>query len=257
MADVSKVEYGGRTLVDLTSDTVTPETLAKGVKAHDASGKLIVGTMSLIESANSIDECTDVNKLYVLPDGFIYVYMLTEAEAETAYTNLLPLATDTDRKTIYGGDYNGDGVNDGYIKGKRLSSSGSTADLSNACASGFIPASPGDVLRIKGITPIQGTAAQYLITYNSSNTKVAYQQMLDKDDNSDWGATGAKAWWSYEDGVIGITLDSNFGTGFDAVRFSCGTIAADAIVTVNEEIKEGGGATVPKFEWVNTGRTLD
>lgn len=44
MADVSKVEYGGRTLVDLTNDTVTPETLAKGVTAHDASGKQITGT---------------------------------------------------------------------------------------------------------------------------------------------------------------------------------------------------------------------
>ena len=44
MADVSKVEYGGRTLVDLTNDTVTPETLAEGVTAHDASGKKITGT---------------------------------------------------------------------------------------------------------------------------------------------------------------------------------------------------------------------
>lgn len=156
---------------------------------------------------------------------------------ESGYTNLLPFATDTDRKTIYGGDYNGDGVNDGYIKGKRLSSSGSTADLANACASGFIPAKPGDVLRIKGIAPIQGTAAQYLITYNSSNTKVAHQELQDKDGNSDWSSSSTKTWWSYEDGVITITLDSNFGTGFDAVRFSCGTIAADAVVTINEEIK--------------------
>lgn len=45
MADVSKVEYGGRTLVDLTNDTVTPETLAKGATAHDASGNKITGTL--------------------------------------------------------------------------------------------------------------------------------------------------------------------------------------------------------------------
>ena len=44
---VNKVEFGGETLIDLTNDSVTPETLAEGVTAHDASGEQIVGTMSL------------------------------------------------------------------------------------------------------------------------------------------------------------------------------------------------------------------
>lgn len=41
---VNKVVYGGIVLVDLTGITVTPETLAEGVTAIDAAGKLIVGT---------------------------------------------------------------------------------------------------------------------------------------------------------------------------------------------------------------------
>lgn len=43
------------------------------------------------EFANSIEECTDTTKLYVLPDGMIYAYMLTEKEVETGggYTNAL------------------------------------------------------------------------------------------------------------------------------------------------------------------------
>lgn len=36
---------GEQTLIDLTNDSVTPETLAEGVTAHDASGEEIVGTM--------------------------------------------------------------------------------------------------------------------------------------------------------------------------------------------------------------------
>jgi hypothetical protein len=43
---VNKVEKGGKVLIDLTGDTVTPEKLAKGATAHDKSGKSIVGTMS-------------------------------------------------------------------------------------------------------------------------------------------------------------------------------------------------------------------
>ena len=42
---VNKVTYGGKTLIDLTGDTVTADTLAEGVTAHDASGAEIVGTM--------------------------------------------------------------------------------------------------------------------------------------------------------------------------------------------------------------------
>lgn len=43
---VNKVIYDGETLVDLTEDTVTPETLAEGVTAHAANGEVIVGTMA-------------------------------------------------------------------------------------------------------------------------------------------------------------------------------------------------------------------
>lgn len=39
MADVSKVIINGSTVFDLTGVTVTPDKLAKGVIAHDKSGK--------------------------------------------------------------------------------------------------------------------------------------------------------------------------------------------------------------------------
>lgn len=50
---VNKVVYntedGEQTLIDLTEDTVTADTLAEGVTAHSASGETIVGTMPLLE----------------------------------------------------------------------------------------------------------------------------------------------------------------------------------------------------------------
>ena len=42
---VSKVVLNDVVKLNLTADTVTPETLAEGVTAHDASGAQIVGTM--------------------------------------------------------------------------------------------------------------------------------------------------------------------------------------------------------------------
>ena len=43
---VMNTANGEETLIDLTGDTVTADTLAEGVTAHDASGARIVGTMS-------------------------------------------------------------------------------------------------------------------------------------------------------------------------------------------------------------------
>lgn len=43
---VNKVVLGSSTLIDLTSDTVTPSTLMQGYTAHDRSGALITGTAS-------------------------------------------------------------------------------------------------------------------------------------------------------------------------------------------------------------------
>ena len=61
MADVSKVIIHGNAVFDLTGVTVTPDKLAKGVIAHDKSGKKIVGTAEKTSSEPAktyqIEEC--------------------------------------------------------------------------------------------------------------------------------------------------------------------------------------------------------
>ena len=42
---INKVLYGTNVLVDLTTDTVTSDTLLKGYTAHDKSGNQITGTL--------------------------------------------------------------------------------------------------------------------------------------------------------------------------------------------------------------------
>lgn len=50
---VNKVEINGEVKLDLTQDTVTPATLAKGKTAHDSSGTVIIGMM---EAGSSKEE---------------------------------------------------------------------------------------------------------------------------------------------------------------------------------------------------------
>lgn len=44
MSKISKVVYGGQTLIDLTADTVVADKVLKGYTAHGADGEVITGT---------------------------------------------------------------------------------------------------------------------------------------------------------------------------------------------------------------------
>lgn len=66
----NKVIYAGETLIDLTADTVTPETLLLGVTAHDKSGTIIAGTYEGSEWTSGI---------YIDEDGYLRVSPLAAA----------------------------------------------------------------------------------------------------------------------------------------------------------------------------------
>lgn len=51
---VNKVEINGKPVIDLTQDTVTPDTLLEGITAHDASGSKIQGTVASVPNANGV-----------------------------------------------------------------------------------------------------------------------------------------------------------------------------------------------------------
>ena len=62
---VNKVELntadGKEILIDLTGDTVSPETLAEGVTAHNASGEVITGTMPMSRGEYDITSTTNAD----------------------------------------------------------------------------------------------------------------------------------------------------------------------------------------------------
>lgn len=58
---VSKVIYGGTTLIDLTTDTVTADKLLTGITAHGKDGELIEGTCSF--DANTQDATASASEI--------------------------------------------------------------------------------------------------------------------------------------------------------------------------------------------------
>ncbi len=171
-------------------------------------------------------------KAITIPEGSVKKITangVTLWEKSARFTNLLPMATNADRKTIYGGDYNGDGINDGYSQNRRLSSSGSDAARDGCCCTGYIPAKAGDVLRVKGILNAHGIST-YIIAYDSSNTKTNYKTTF----------VNGGLWFPIGDSetIYEATLSANaFGNNFNAIRIS-GVIDGNTIVTINQEITE-------------------
>ncbi|MBE6714722.1 MAG: hypothetical protein E7575_05505 [Ruminococcaceae bacterium] len=186
----------------------------------------------------------DTSKMYVLPDGFIYAYMLTEKEVETepSYKNWLTYSINAD-----GSDYKGDNGEDGYRKGYRYSASSAVekAQASHDCV-GFIPAKAGDIVRIANVTrptsSNDGSAYACAYFFDSSFAKTN-GQVIFKDTAT------------YENGVLSWTVPSyNNIAYFKATLMG---VSDETIITVNEEITEGGGSggttTVTEYAWVSTG----
>ena len=49
---VNKVVYGGKTLIDLTGDTVTTDKLLKGITAHGKDGEVVTGACTFDVDSN-------------------------------------------------------------------------------------------------------------------------------------------------------------------------------------------------------------
>ncbi len=66
---VSKVEFGGETLVDLTGDTVTPQSLLSGYSAHNRAGELINGLLQ--KGVNTDDANATASAILANHSGYV------------------------------------------------------------------------------------------------------------------------------------------------------------------------------------------
>lgn len=208
---------------------------------------------------NSIEEMTDISKMYVLnSDGMFYAYKahttVTPGGTVANFTNKVPTSIDAN-----GAIYNGTG----YKNNTRLSSSGVEKDEDYHTAFGYIPAKGGDTIRFKSVSK-NGADVIWYDTIQSLNYICAY------DANFKFLYTGSSEGiyntnsfvdsMSLDGSVSVITLKNVANIAYIRMNvfnsYSVNDIIGEsAIITVNEEItytttEEG---TTTTYSWEPTG----
>ena len=261
---VNEVIYNGRTLIDLKNDTVTPETLAEGMTAHDASGNLIVGKLCAPQRGvdywtpadqefivqqvisalgtpvfGTIDENNNIILTGELADGtYTFVYE-DEDGVPTAIgtiekggiTNWLSIATDEN-----GAIYN----SVGYKAGVRLSSTDGVTEKTadGFYLTGYIPVPLNAIVRLQGINCGGSSYGNYMCVYDAEKKYLAAPGANGLNEP----ARDCDATYETIDGVTYLrqftAKSTMLGSGFNGgyIRFGAVSISSDAIITVNEEI---------------------
>lgn len=183
------------------------------------------------EFVDSIDKMTDTSKVYVMPDGFLYAYMLTEV-ISGGYTNKAePLPNNTTDTTK-------------WVNGYRITSSGISTQAGTTI-SNINPCKKGDTIRIKGVS-LRSNADRFMVDYTKADgTKgTAYDY---------WNVTTNVLFSCVEsDGAYVVTMKEHADYTTTAFRFAMPTPtdASAVIVTVNEEIIES--TVTQEYAWTNT-----
>lgn len=182
-----------------------------------------------------------------LPDG-TYTFMYEDANGEKVtigtteiggvlYNNQIPISTDGSGN-IYGEDYNGDGVNDGYKVNVRVTNGVDTSDQNSTgvYTTGYIPIEEGDVVYLKNVT----------MNKNASTVKytcrVGMFSTLTSTDQKNLQAESATANWVWDDNgnAVQFTVPQGwFNSSGDRAKFmriGASYIGPDSVVTINEPI---------------------
>lgn len=145
--------------------------------------------------------------------------VVVNAVAVAAYTNQIPISTDTD-----GSVFNGVGYKQGY----RLNSAGNPSPQAPTYITGFIPVHSGDTVRFEGMELKEGTAPineQRIAFYDANKVVIAAPYWKDTGTNTMSGGY-----------LVSMTVPAYSGKTVAFARFGCYWIDSHSIITVNEEI---------------------
>lgn len=180
------------------------------------------------EFANSIAECTDTTKLYVLPDGYIYGYISTVIEGGVIanFDNVLKRAT--------------------IRKGERYSLSGGGYKEQPGCDSVVIPIPSGEIeVHFRGIT-LHDT---YGNVYGGASTESFTGELVNLGPTYDNEYTD-------ENGDTYFSCTNDSGYAYMVIFFQSSSDYTNGAISINELISYTTVEDGSVYEWANTGHAF-
>lgn len=151
-----------------------------------------------------------------------------EPEVPATYTNQVPISIDTD-----GSIYNGVG----YIDKYRLSSSGALKSNTYSVATGFIPAKPGDTIRIGGLVwHTDNHAANYLCAYDADFNYIGATYRV--------ASTYGTRIWDTRELVDGVAIIKLLSTVTNIAYIRVSTIGEHESTTTGTPTKQDGSKLI-------------
>ena len=197
---------------------------------------LVIPVQNVPEFVNTLDECVDKTKLYVLPDGFLYGYILTVIEP---YTNRIPGSVDAAGEAV------------GLMANKRYNSSGLLRDSADGHkATGYIAAAGKQVVRLSGVefnTGMAFASSSYIWFYDGSFQKV--------NGFAASAASPGSAYGIVRDGdgnIVEFTVPD--GVNIAYITLCSPGMDENSIITVDQEIT--GEEAVHTYAWASTGHAF-
>lgn len=247
-------DYYNPTILDISAALKALELRVEDLEGVDSS-------QLKPEFANSIEECTDTSKVYVLPDGYIYAYM-NKAGGNPLFTNLANIASD-EWQTGYRLNYQSVAV---------------AADNADKTAGAFVSntfaCKAGDVLRVKGVKGSavgSGTSAYFsFVGLKEDGTSAAGTSAPVLLINPPSGVFVSDTYWSRAENQVNVTEDGVYEytimlnqSGIQPPDYApyvvSGRIAGiptngaeNVIITINEEIVYAPTG----YQWANTGHAF-
>jgi hypothetical protein len=209
------------------------------------------------EFANSIDECVDTSKIYVLPDGFIYAYM--ESQIDKNIFNYNECVIDYIDNAVAGYEsgtliYGGETIPSKETqKGVRLDSSGNVVTASGTNVSGFIPCESGDIIRLQGFTNVGYDSNRRLTFYNESKSKIDHIQSIESAESLVGNKDDVKF---SNNSLIYLKVPKWQSENVRFFRFAGDTFDTknNLVVTINHE--DLSNTIITEYKWTNTGNSF-
>jgi hypothetical protein len=238
------------------------------------------------EVVSSIEECVDITKKYVLPDGYIYAYRKKFVPGSTIpnFTNQLPIALDPITKE---GPLNGTGyVYDKYYEVNSKTGvfyekteygwDGEEDDpMSTRWSTGLIPLTrPADgsdpIVRVNSIGITSWSGTPFMLYVGATNGEDAYSRGVNRNSTLEqitlgggkYSLNGSNYTATLSDLEVHMNEDFFWGFAYGEPIYVWFIIRdttppEDVIITVNEEITYTKTEDHYEWNWENTGKIYE